>query len=63
MRPTFCKSLKTHIETMSLFRLSTIFMKTNELEHSLHDIDEKKGVNQKAVTKAQSDAESPGQTI
>jgi len=48
---------------MPVFRLSTIFMKINELELSLHDIDEKKGVNQKAVTKAQSDAESPGQTI
>jgi hypothetical protein len=42
MRPVFCKSLKTNIEKMSVFRLSTMFMKTNELYHSLQDIDETK---------------------
>ena len=46
MGSNFFKSLKTHIENMSVFRLSTIFMKTNELNHSLHDVDEKKGVNE-----------------
>jgi hypothetical protein len=29
---------------MSFFHLSTMFMKTNELDLSLHDVDEKKGV-------------------
>jgi len=37
------KLLKTNIEKMSAFRLSTIFMKTNELNHSFQDVDEKKG--------------------
>jgi len=45
MRRTFPKLLRTHIEKMPVFRLSMIFMKTNELEHSLHDIGEKKGVS------------------
>jgi hypothetical protein len=40
----FIKLLKTHEEKMSTFRLSMIFMKTNELEHSLQDVHEKKGV-------------------
>ncbi len=40
----FGKLLKTHVEKMSTFRLSTILMKTNEINHSLHDVDEKKGV-------------------
>ena len=39
----FLKLLKTHIEKMSAFRLSMMFMKTNELNRSLHDVDEKKG--------------------
>jgi hypothetical protein len=34
--------LKTHIEKMSIFPLSTIFMKTNELQFKLHDINENK---------------------
>jgi hypothetical protein len=34
--------MKTHIEKMSAFRLSTMLMKTSELEPSLHDVDEKK---------------------
>jgi hypothetical protein len=37
------KLLKTHIEKMSTFRLSMIFMKTNELSHAFQDVDEKKG--------------------
>jgi hypothetical protein len=43
MRLTFSKLLKTNVEKISVFRLSTIFMKTNELDRSLHDVDEKKG--------------------
>jgi hypothetical protein len=43
MRPPFSKLLKTHIEKMSVFRLSTMLMKTRELNRSLHDVDEKKG--------------------
>jgi hypothetical protein len=35
--------MKTNPEEMALFRLSTIFMKTNELNRSLHDVDENKG--------------------
>jgi hypothetical protein len=35
--------LKTNGEKMSVFSLSTILMKKNELNPSLHDIDEKKG--------------------
>jgi hypothetical protein len=34
--------LKTHIEKMSAFGLSMIFMKTKELSHPFQDIDEKK---------------------
>jgi hypothetical protein len=44
MGPSFIKLLKTHVEKMSTFRLSTIFMKTKELNLSLHDVHEKKGV-------------------
>jgi hypothetical protein len=40
---SFAKLLKTNAEKMSVFRLSTILMKPNELRHSLHDVDEKKG--------------------
>ena len=43
MRGKFRKLLKTHIEKMSAFRLSKMFMKTNELSHSFQDLDEKKG--------------------
>ena len=39
----FIKLLKTHVEKMSSFRLSKIFMKTNELNHSFQDVDENKG--------------------
>ncbi len=35
--------LKTHIEKMSAFSLSMMFMKINELDASLHYVDEKKG--------------------
>ena len=45
MRQAFHKLLKTNIEKMPVFRLSMISMKTNELNHSLHDVNEKKGVN------------------
>src|SRR5208283_5455454 len=43
MRLTFCKSLKTHVEKMSVFSLSIILMKTRELNRSLHYVDENKG--------------------
>jgi hypothetical protein len=43
MAINFLKLLKTHVEKMSAFRLSTMLVKTNELSHSLHDVDEKKG--------------------
>jgi hypothetical protein len=43
MRLMFSKLLKTNVEKMSVFSLSTILMKRNRLKHSLHDIDEKKG--------------------
>jgi hypothetical protein len=43
MRREFRKLLKTHIEKMPVFSLSTMLMKTHELNHSLHDVDEKKG--------------------
>ena len=36
--------LKTNGEKMSVFRLSTMLMKTQELNPSFHDIDERKGV-------------------
>ena len=45
MRLTFCKSLKTHVEKMSVFSLSTMLMKTNKLSQSLHDVDENKWLN------------------
>jgi hypothetical protein len=44
MRLTFSKLLKTNVEKMSVFRLSMMLMKTRELKHSLHDVDEKKGI-------------------
>ena len=47
MRLILIKLLKTNVEKMSVFRLSMIFMKTNELSHHLHDVDEKKGGYQK----------------
>ena len=43
MRLTFCKSLKIQVEKMSVFRLSIMLMKTNELNRYLHYVDEKKG--------------------
>jgi len=36
------KLLKTNVEKMSLFRLSTILVKINELNPSFQDVDEKK---------------------
>jgi hypothetical protein len=44
MGHSFINVLKTHAEKMSTFRLSMIFMKTNELERSFQDVYEKKGV-------------------
>jgi hypothetical protein len=44
MRRNFFKLLKTDIEKMSIFCLSTILMKTSKLNRSFHDVDEKKGV-------------------
>jgi len=41
----FFKLLKTHIEKMPAFRLSMIFMKTNELNHSFQDVTENKVVS------------------
>ena len=38
-----CKSLKTDIEKMSAFYLSTMLMKTSELQATFHDSYEKKG--------------------
>ncbi len=43
MRFSLLKLLKTNVDTMSTFRLSTMLVKTHELNHSLHDVDEKKG--------------------
>ena len=43
MRVIFFNLLKTNVEKMSTLRLSTMLMKTHELSHSLHDVDEKKG--------------------
>ena len=43
MRQNFTKLLKTNIEKMSGFGLSTMSMKAKELHLSLHDVDEKKG--------------------
>jgi|GEM_PF-6121010 len=42
-RLEFCKSLKTNVEKMSVFRLSMMLMKTRELNRSLHYVDENKG--------------------
>ena len=39
----FLKLLKTNTEKMSVFRLSIMLKKTNELDDSLHYVDEKKG--------------------
>jgi len=40
MRQNLCKLLKTHVDKISDFRLSTMIMKTNELRMFLHDVDE-----------------------
>jgi hypothetical protein len=37
------KLMKASVEKMSVFRLSTILMKTNKLYPSFHDVDENKG--------------------
>jgi hypothetical protein len=41
MKVSLAMLLKTHIEKMSLFRLATMFMETNDLSCSCHDVDEK----------------------
>jgi hypothetical protein len=43
MKVTSIMLVKTNGEKMSVFRLSTILMKTNELNHYLHDVIENKG--------------------
>jgi len=43
MEASCIKLLKTNIEEMSVLRLSTMLMKTSGLNHSLHDVHEKKG--------------------
>jgi hypothetical protein len=45
LRLYFFKLLKTHTEKMPAFRLSMIFMKTNELSCSFQDVDENKVVS------------------
>jgi hypothetical protein len=42
MGSIFVKLLKTNVEKMSVFRLSTMLMKTNELNRSFQDVDENK---------------------
>jgi hypothetical protein len=42
--------MKTNGEKMSAFRLSMIFMKTNELNASFQDVDEKKGLGEYDMT-------------
>ncbi len=43
MRQNWVKLLKKHIEKMSVFRLSKMLMKLNELNTSLQDVNENKG--------------------
>ena len=43
MRLSLPKLLKTHVEKMSTFRLSRMFMKTKELNQSFQDVNENKG--------------------
>jgi len=38
---SFCKLLKTNVEKMPVYRLSTMFMKLKELKHPFQDVDEK----------------------
>jgi hypothetical protein len=40
--------LKTNRGEMAVFRLSTMLMKTNELNYSLHDVDENKQDSRRA---------------
>jgi len=42
MRRKFRNLLKTHIEKMTAFRLAIIYMKTKQLNHVCHYVDEKK---------------------
>jgi hypothetical protein len=43
MTGKFHKLLKTHIEKMPVFSLAIISMKTKQLNHSCHYVDENKG--------------------
>jgi hypothetical protein len=43
MRLNCGKLLKTHVEKMSTFGLSKMFIKTNDLYVAFQDVDEKKG--------------------
>jgi hypothetical protein len=45
----FIKLLKTNVRKMAAFRLSTISMKTNELNSSFHDVDEKRGLSKRSA--------------
>ena len=47
MSRNFRKLLKTHVEKMSAFSLSIMLMKTSELNHSLHYVDETTVVSEK----------------
>ena len=52
MAENLIKLLKTHVEKMSTFRLSTILMKTNQLSHSFHDVDENEGERRRTQRRA-----------
>jgi hypothetical protein len=51
LRPKSPKLMKTNVEKMSVFRLSMMLMKTNDLHPSFHDVDENKG--ERRLTRAQ----------
>ena len=53
MRPSFSNLLRKHVEKMSAFRLSTMLMKANDLNRSLHDVDENKWVTENRNDKLQ----------
>jgi hypothetical protein len=50
---SFVRLLKTNVEKMSAFRLSTMSLKNNELCLSLHDVDENKWVTENRNDKLQ----------
>jgi hypothetical protein len=59
MGPIGIKLLKTNVEKMSTFRFSTILMKTQELNHSLHDVDENTGVIESRWRVARDELQTP----